>query len=183
VLLLSAAVTPDIGGIVCTMRDSFAHSVTGIIAEGPTAEVANFLIDNGQRCGANLGRRAMRWEKPEMKYRSLLVMSAVCAAASSAHAFTDCAGTVKSVSVNPNFLVVGFDSGLSFGVSIAPETAFSKIVSGLATTSMVTQGRLIARFGQSGLDCSRAKDRTDLIGLTSSLVQTETQPAGAPNRP
>jgi hypothetical protein len=109
-------------------------------------------------------------EKPEMKCRTLLVVGVVSAAASSAHAFTDCSGVVKSVSVNPNFLVVTFDSGLSFGVSIAPETGFSKTVSSLATASMMTQGRLTVRFTQSGLDCSRAKDRTDLIGLTSTMA-------------
>jgi hypothetical protein len=118
-----------------------------------------------------------------MKYRSLFVMGAVCGAASSAHAFTDCSGVVKSVSVNPNFLVVTFDSGLTFGVSITPETGFSRTVTALTTTSMVTQGRITARFGQSGLDCSRAKDRTDLIGLTSTFAQTETREIGAPGRP
>jgi hypothetical protein len=106
-----------------------------------------------------------------MRYRRLFVTGAVCALASSAHAFTDCAGIVRSVSANPNWVVVTLESGLSFGVSIAPEKDFSKMVSALVSTAMLTQGRITVRFDQSGLDCSRAKDRTDVIALTFAAVQ------------
>jgi hypothetical protein len=106
-----------------------------------------------------------------MNFRSLLVMGAAFTAASSAHAFTDCSGVVKSVSANPNFVVVTLDSGLTFGVSIAPETGFSKLVTTLSTASMMAQGRITVRLTQSGLDCSRAKDRTDVIGLTTTFAQ------------
>jgi hypothetical protein len=101
-----------------------------------------------------------------MRYRSLFVMGAACAVASSAHAFTDCAGIVKSISATPNWIVVTLEAGPSCSVSIAPETGFSRMVSALVSTALLTHGRITVRFDQSGLDCSRAKERTDLIGLT-----------------
>lgn len=100
-----------------------------------------------------------------MRYRDLLAVGAACAVASSAHAFTDCAGAVKIVGVTPNAIYVTLDSGSSFVISMTPETGFSKTVSGLASTALVTHMPITVRYDQSGLDCSRAKDRKDLIAL------------------
>lgn len=101
-----------------------------------------------------------------MKLKQLFAAIAAALLCSAASAYTDCNTTVAWMYTEAGSsanLTVGLTVGSSF-VLPSTDPAFKNVMA-LAPTAIISGNQITARYNASGLTCSSATGRTDLIGF------------------